>query len=128
VLLGLLLLIVPGGIVWAGLFVAMPVLVSEPKRTASEALRRSWELTRGFRLPVFVVGLVSLVAFVAGIVLLGLASELFFGEESRVGALICELLLIPITGVFYSAPAVAYHDLLREREGADPSQLGAVFE
>lgn len=117
IVLGLLLLVVPGAILWAGLFVTVPVLAAESNRGAGQALRRSWELTRGRRLPVFAVALASLLPSIIGVVFAIFVGELVFGG-SRIGSAILELLLAPIFGVTLSVPGIAYHALCVEREGS----------
>jgi hypothetical protein len=55
---GLLLFVVPGIIVLTRLWVSMPALVIEDRR-GREALRRSWNLVKGYSWPVFGAILVS---------------------------------------------------------------------
>lgn len=60
VILGFLLLIVPGIILLAGLVPWMAVVVAE-KKSGSAALQRAWDLTRGHRLDLFLLGLLGVV-------------------------------------------------------------------
>ncbi|MGA9160598.1 MAG: hypothetical protein WB297_07010 [Actinomycetota bacterium] len=62
---GFILLIVPGFIVLTFLTCAIPVLVIEDRR-GREALRRSWDLVRGFGWPVF--GTIVVAGLLSGIV------------------------------------------------------------
>lgn len=61
VLVGFLLLIVPGIIALAALMPLMAVIVSEG-RTGTDALKRAWELTKGHKGPLAVLVILSLVA------------------------------------------------------------------
>lgn len=54
-ILGFIALIVPGIMVWCACAVAVPALVEE-RRGVFDGIRRSWALTRGSRLWVFVLG------------------------------------------------------------------------
>jgi hypothetical protein len=127
ILLGLVLLVAPGAIAWAGLFVVVPVLAAEPERGPVQALRRSWELTRGRRLGVFAVALASLAGALVAAMLVGVARLQVFGD-SRAGSAIAELLLAPILGVNFSVPGIAYHALCVEKEGAGLARPAAVPE
>ncbi|HZD17797.1 MAG TPA: hypothetical protein VE669_06625, partial [Actinomycetota bacterium] len=112
---GFILLVVPGFIVLTHLTCAIPVLVIEDRR-GRDALRRSWDLVRGFGWPVF--GTI----IVAGL-LTGLVSGLLtapFGDAwaaRSVAASVASVLTMPYTaliGVFI------YLDLRvrKERYGA----------
>lgn len=80
-LAGLLLLVVPGAVVAAGLAPLMPLIV-ETGREPREAIRRAWRLTEGHRWQIF--GLYLLVWVVATIAA-GLAAAIAFGVESLGG-------------------------------------------
>lgn len=64
---GLVLLVLPGLVLWMRWFAALPALVAEDRRAGS-ALRRSWELTAGRPLPLVAIGaiLLSLLAVQMG--------------------------------------------------------------
>jgi hypothetical protein len=74
VTLGLVLLILPGLIAWAGLYLVECVVAVE--RPSSSALRRSWNLSKGYRGRIFASGLILVVLVVAAAVGLGLLFEL----------------------------------------------------
>jgi Membrane domain of glycerophosphoryl diester phosphodiesterase. len=59
--LGFMLIVIPGIILGVGLALAIPAVVLEPGRSASGALSRSWELTRGSRWRIFGLGIVLFV-------------------------------------------------------------------
>jgi hypothetical protein len=122
VMLGLVLLIVPGVILACGFSTVFAVVVAERKGPL-EAMARSWELTRGHRGTYFLAVLVMLlvllgVGLVAGALnlipilgqLVGLFVQILFGS---LGTLL---------------PAVAYHDLRVLKEGTPTEELARVFE
>jgi hypothetical protein len=122
--LGLVALVIPGLVAFAGLLVAAPVVMVERETTAVEALRRSWELTRGRRLPALQVGLLLTVGLLAAGGLGYLLSRLplpFHG-----GQLLAELVALPFLAALHTGPAVLYRLLRAEREGAEPGRPGAV--
>jgi hypothetical protein len=126
-LLGFLLLVVPGLIVATGLYVTTPVVLAEGERGAKSVLERSWELTRGRRWAVLGVAAVALTVLLANVALAGLLvgalpSLPFHGLDA-----LAELLALPGLVVFSAAPAVVYQRLRAEREGEDPRRLGEVF-
>jgi len=126
-LLGLLLLVVPGLMVAAGLYVTTPVVLAEQGLGASGALKRSWELTRGRRWPVLGVGAVALTVLVANLALVGLAVEVLPALPFHGLDVLAELVALPGLVAFTAAPAVVYERLRAEREGQDPRRLGEVF-
>jgi len=70
---GALMLVIPGIIVACGLYVVVPVCIIEGS-SGITCLKRSWYLTKGYRLDVFRLGLMSIVAIV---VLAAIASSIF---------------------------------------------------
>jgi hypothetical protein len=119
IMVGLILLVVPGVIVAVGLSVAAPARALEGPGV-TRALQRSWDLTRGHRWRLFAFfallwGGLLLVALALG-VLVGLAG--LFQETNSYADLIAESL---ISGVIAVAPpifaAVAYLELRRANEG-----------
>lgn len=128
---GTLLLVVPGLIALAGCYVAVPAVVAE-RNGSRDAISRSWELTRGRRWPVlgaavvFAVGTVAL-AYVAGAAI-GWASYAATGRVGGGALGLVEIVAVALGGIAQCAPAVAYHDLRLEKEGASTEELAAVFE
>jgi hypothetical protein len=129
VVLGTILLFVPGLIVFSGYFVSTAVAVLESPPTSSAALGRSWELTRGYKGKVF--GTVFV-----GFLLLsipGMGLSLFTGPgASGVQALgvlavqaILEVLLYPL---LYVLPTVIYYDLRVRKEGFDLELLASALQ
>jgi len=71
VVVGFILLIVPGFIVLSGLFPTVAVVVAEG-RFGTEALRRAWNLTNGHKWTIFLFGLVVLLASGVASAILGI--------------------------------------------------------
>jgi len=131
VLLASLALIIPGIVVFCGYSVAGQVAALEPLRASTDALRRSWGLTKGFKGKAFVLWVVSIALIlmvVTGVGLVGgLAAGLVGGLEAMVTVVlaVATLLIYPlITCVF----TLFYYDLRVRKEGFDlevlSSQLG----
>jgi hypothetical protein len=133
-LLGTILLVVPGMIAAATYWVAAPAAVAE-EGGAGEAMSRSAVLSKGHRMTLFAAfGVTTLVTLAVG---LGVA----FGAEAvaaaiigppvendpRLGAIV-DLVAAAASTFAYAAPAVAYHDLRVLREGVDTGQLARVFD
>lgn len=126
---GLVLLIVPGLILVAGLILGTPALVLEGLPTATQAMARSWTLTKGHRLRVLgglvVVGaLLFLPLIAAG----GMAAtsaplddDLMAPRNSGilVALTVAALLQTLIYPLFYCLLTVMYYDLRVRKEAYD---------
>ncbi len=128
--LGFLLCITPGVILACGFFIAGPALIIE-KLNPIAAMRRSWQLTDGYKLAIFILTLAI------GVIQFGvsMASTTAFGAEAvgtgtfgseeatAIGFGLPELLdgLVTIVFIAFNAvvAAVVYHDLRSFREGPD---------
>jgi hypothetical protein len=129
--LGFLLLIIPGFIAAAGLALSSCVLVVERLPSASAAMKRSWDLTRGFR------GKVMLVLFVASLTLTlpGIVLGVFVLIKSGVAAgskplwlLVGSAALTMLVYPFlYTAITVLYYDLRVRKEGYDLELLATAM-
>ncbi len=132
---GLIALIVPGLIVLAMLWVAVPVaIVERPGVLAS--LSRSAELTKGHRWSAFgVIFLVLLVNWGVG----QIVQKIFLGDLHGMTAdqIIHALKVFLVANVVQSAilaplqavsTAVGYHDLRVAKEGVQIDQLASVFD
>ncbi len=124
-MLGFMLLIVPGFILYSMWFVGLPVCVVE-RLGPWKSLKRSAELTKGHRWKVFglLILLMIIGAVVGGLVELGLVA---LGGD--IVALIGKLIINAIWAAFSSVVvAVTYHDLRVAKEGIDIEQIAAVFD
>jgi uncharacterized membrane protein len=80
--IGIILLIVPGIIVAVGLWPAM-FLVTQADLGITDTLRKAWDMTRGYKMNLFLVGLalfglnlLGLLAFIVGVIFTGAFSLL----------------------------------------------------
>ncbi len=129
---GTLLLVVPGVMFMVAACVAVPAAVVE-RPGIMGALRRSFDLTRGYRWPLFATGGVVMVV----LWILQLGTQLAFTVAS-VALPRGQSTLLPLLGsqignaLFSVIPAVAiavcYHDLRLAKEGVDTAELARVFE
>lgn len=140
-LFGLVALVVPAVLFWVWTYVALPIVIFE-KATIFAALRRSAELTKGHRGAVLAVGVVTLVALVAGLgavcspLLIALADtdESAFdralasetvGYGLVVGVALLQALWSTLSTV---AMTVLYVRLRDARAGVDGESLARIFE
>jgi hypothetical protein len=123
--LAFLLLIVPGIIVACGYSVVRQVVVLEDLPNATDALSRSWALTRGHRMTALVIAFVlSLVSAVPG------------GIAGLIGALTSNLVISQAFAALFAvllAPLVPcgmtlyYYDLRVRKEAFDLQVLGQLM-
>ncbi len=123
---GTLLLIIPGIILALVLYVAIPVSVMEGGGIG-KALKRSSDLTDGYKGQLFLVSLaiivpVIIVSFVVVFTMVSGFDPLFAGILEFV---INQFLL---TGFLAACAAVAYHDLRILKDGVDTESIAAAFE
>jgi hypothetical protein len=115
---GFILLVIPGFIVLTHLAVGIPALVIEDRR-GSEALRRSWNLVRGFGWPVF--GTIIVAGLLTGLVNGVLTAP--FGDNSvarGIGASIASVVTMPFTAL---VSVFIYLDLRVRKEQYSASDL-----
>jgi hypothetical protein len=132
---GLFLLIVPMFIIGTGLSLGIPALVLENKAAASDAMGRSWSLTRGHRGKLFVA--LALVVFLLALPFMSLgvyaAASLPAGGSPGLGDLagflgltiVAALLQTLIYPLLYCLLTVAYYDLRVRKEAFDLELLAA---
>jgi uncharacterized membrane protein len=136
---GFLLLVIPGIMLGVGLAVAIPAVVLEAGRSASGALSRSWELTRGSRWRIFGLGLTLFVLlYIPVIAISGLVAVLVprggaaaFGASSTATIIalaiggVVQLFIYPL---FYCVLTVTYYDLRVRKEGFDLELLASSLQ
>ena len=125
ILLGFILLVVPGFILYSMWFVALPACVVE-SLPPFRSLGRSAELTKGHRWATF--GLFLLLAVISGI-LGGIVGALFSAIGGTIIAIIARFIFQAVFGAFQATVVVvAYHDLRVAKEGVDVDRIAAVFD
>ncbi len=128
IMLGTILFVVPGVILFCAVVAAIPAVVAEGKGPI-DAVRRSFALTKGRRFSIFVVSLVmGIVAWIASAIVGFLPLALGGGTASLVAALFGFAVQALVTPLWTLLPAVVYHDLRIEKEGVDTAELAKVFE
>jgi hypothetical protein len=125
IVLGMILLIVPGLILYTMWFVGLPACVVE-RLGPWTSLCRSRELTKGFRWNVFLLALLLVVVSVGGRVILTVLTAARAGPIVGLGG---QLIWMGILGAFSAIViTVTYYDLRVIREGVDIEQITVVFD
>ena len=121
--LGLILLIVPGIILWLGWSMSVPVLIQE-RLGVFGSMSRSRALTKGSRWPLF--GLFVILIVIAMIIQWGmlLVLVLFGGIIAEVGSALVQTVVSMVLSV---ATAVSYVELRQAKEGASIDELAEIF-
>jgi hypothetical protein len=124
VVLGLILLIIPGVILYTMWFVALPACVVE-RYGPWTSLRRSRELTKGYRWKVFALALLLLVVDLSSYLVAS-------GARTVAGPIVAsgsQLIWTAISAAFSAiALTVTYYDLRMAQEGVAVDQITAVFD
>jgi hypothetical protein len=125
IVLGFLLLIIPGMIFETMFFVALPACMIE-RLGPIQSMSRSAELTKGLRWKVFAVSLLLLgVAAVAA----GVFEVLLLRSRHGLPAVIGNFAWQTVFSAYGAiVTAVLYSDLRRTKEGIDLEQIAAVFD
>jgi hypothetical protein len=124
-IVGFILLVVPGFIVLTMLLVAVPVCVVEAVGPF-QSLGRSRALTKGHRWQIFAIYIVPLVVLGIGSFILQAVGAAIAGIT---GAAVASFLVVAVMTPYQALVAiVAYHDLRAVKEGLDIEQLAAVFD
>lgn len=128
---GLLLLIVPGIIAACGLLLTPSALVLEDLPGGTPAMRRSWELTAGFRAKIFAALVVSfLLLIIPSAALSVFAVGAGAGDVSEATVTVTLLIVQSILQIlvypfFYALTTVLYYDLRVRKEGFDLERLAS---
>src|SRR6266481_658537 len=123
--LATLALVIPGIVVACGYSVAAEAAALE-SGSAGEALRRSWDLTKGFRWKAMALGVVSigliLVVYLGAGVLGGILGAIMGGLDTvlAVFAACVSLLIYPVISCVFT---LFYYDLRFRKEGFDLEML-----
>ena len=126
-IVGFILLIVPGIIFYVIFSVAVPVLVEERPGIIG-SLERSVALTRGSRWQVFGVLVVYILFYMAISMVLGVVGGVA-GQQSLVAQLFVSTVIgVAGTLVFAALLASLYVELRTVKEGATTESLAAIFE
>jgi uncharacterized membrane protein len=136
--LGFLLLFIPGIMLAVGLALAIPAVVLEPRSSASAALSRSWELTRGARWRIFGLGLTLLVLlYIPVVAITGLLALLVSPGQVVIGSgSVLTIAVLAMSGIvqmfiyplFYCVLTVTYYDLRVRKEGFDLELLASTLQ
>lgn len=136
--LGFLLLIIPGIMLAVGLALAIPAVILEPRSSASAALSRSWELTRGARWRIFGLGVTLLVLlYIPALAMTGLLALLVSSGHAVIGsASVPMIAVLAVSGIvqmfiyplFYCVLTVTYYDLRVRKEGFDLELLASTLQ
>ncbi|HWA15950.1 MAG TPA: hypothetical protein VG817_05945 [Gemmatimonadales bacterium] len=127
--IGFLLLIVPGLILISGLVLATPALVIESRPHATDAMGRSWALTRGHRWKIFGALLITGILILLPSLALGVfAAVKSFDVQTQQGAIsgsglfwltVVQILQVMLYPFLYCTLTVAYYDLRVRKEAFD---------
>jgi hypothetical protein len=118
VFLASLLLIVPGIIVACGYAVVVQTVVLEDLRASTDALSRSWTLTRGFKGKVFLLYVVLFVLLTVPVIAASAVAA--FIPVAAVLVALVQLLIYPVFGC---ALTLFYYDLRVRKEAFDLEHL-----
>ncbi|MEM7120746.1 MAG: hypothetical protein AAF563_05680 [Pseudomonadota bacterium] len=136
VAVGTLALIIPGIILYVMFWVAVPAAVVE-RTGIGDSMRRSLELTKGYRWQIFFVMVIwvvisfivqLIVGFIVGVPL-GATSDMTAAAHIPVaGLLITQIVNMLLSGVSASILAVGYHDLRVAKEGIGSEEIARTFD
>ena len=131
-MVGFVLLVIPGMIIFIMYMVAIPVAVVE-RPGVFKSLSRSKVLTKGNRWRVFGAYLVIVIITMAITVVIGLVTTGAAFQTELYSAGIAFGLANYISGAFLAALgavviAVIYHELRMAKEGVDAEEIAAVFD
>jgi hypothetical protein len=128
VVLGLMLFIVPGIIVWTIFCLTLPACVVE-KRNAVDAMSRSLDLTRGHRWSLFLLFFVYVIlAIILGLIVGIVGGLVMFSDLGRSISLLLRAISSGFTGMLlYTGMGCAYVELRKLKEGLGAVNVAQVF-
>ena len=127
---GLVLLVVPGLVFMAALFVALPAAAME-RVGPFRALSRSWHLTRGWRWQVFGLLAVMFVIWMVAEVLVCLATGVCdnpWQADDTLTFCVALAASILVGALQATVAAVSYYHLVVLKEGSETSAVASVFD
>ncbi len=129
VALGIVLLIIPGIIFMVMWSVTIPSLVVEGLSPVS-AMKRSQELTKGSRWPIFWLSLVGILINVAlTFALAGFNFGALIAESPVLSVLVGQALVSIVSSIIFgTGGAIVYAELRNIKEGVGTEQMAAVFD
>ena len=148
-LLGLILFFIPGFVLLSGLALGTPCLVLEGPVGPTEAMNRSWALTKGYKWRMFGLLIVSwvlivvavlgatlvasiVVSFLVGSPLTDPSATETVSASARVGGVLVQIVQLLVNVIIspfpYCVLTVAYYDLRVRKEGFDLEMLHAAME
>jgi hypothetical protein len=129
--LGFILLVIPGIILLAGLVLSTVVAVIEGPPSATAAMGRSWELSKGYRGKVLLTLIVSSLLFMVPFIAVGGVAALlaiFLGGASTVLIVVLQSILqICVYPFVYVVMTVLYYDIRVRKEGFDLELLASAL-
>ena len=121
--LGAMFLLIPGLILMTMWWVAVPAAVIE-RTGVIESLRRSVELTRGYRWKVFGVIIIIYIGQFA----LDRLTNVILSAAPIFSMMVSFLVMVAITAYFAVVTAVCYHDLRVLKDGVGIDDIAKVFD
>lgn len=121
--LGAIALFVPGVILACGYSVVAQVVMLEDVPRGTEALPRSWHLTKGYKGKAFALGLVIILIFLLPAMVASFLVVLFPVSEIAIN-IASELFQMLVYPVFAAAFTLFYYDLRVRKEAFDLELLG----
>jgi len=120
---GMVLLIVPGIILWLRWSLAIPVLVQE-RLGVTGSMARSAQLTAGSRWALFGLYLILIIASIA---IQWVVGKIVPGLGTWIGTIVAVLVQSILSMVISTATAVSYVELRKVKEGTSVSELAEIF-
>jgi hypothetical protein len=129
VMVGLIVLIVPGLIIMAGLALATVTLVLEPGTGPIAAMNRSWELTSGSRWKVFITVFVAWLFLLIPAIVVSIIAAI--GNAAGIWSPLVSTVLSGLLQIFaypflYVVITVLYYDMRVRKEGFDLELLATA--
>ena len=122
-----LLLVIPGIIVACGYSVAVQVVVLEELRASTDALGRSWALTKGFKGKAFQLAVTLGILYMLPAFAVGAIGVLVPGGETAM-SVIAQFVSFLLTPWFACVFTLFYYDLRIRHEGFDLQVLSQTLE